>query len=229
MTTIKNETRICSKCQVYKPLEMFFKGSKYMDGYRSECKECKIIYNNKNKAYLKVWKRIWYLTNTRIPDLKSRMNSSSKLEKAIVELEKLKINILSYKTEGVPGNKKTVLRRDKKYNKITRRIADTLRTRMSQLIRKGEKGGSTVKDLGCSIDEFKIYTEKLWSQGMTWDNYGKGQNKWCFDHIKALVSFDLTDREQFLKACHYTNLRPMWWIDNCIKAHFDRQEVTKSA
>jgi len=28
---------------------------------------------------------------------------------------------------------------------------------------------------------------------------------------------DLTDREQFLKACHYTNLQPLWATDNIVK------------
>jgi hypothetical protein len=32
-----------------------------------------------------------------------------------------------------------------------------------------------------------------------------------------LALFDLTNREQFLKACHYTNLQPMWAKDNISK------------
>jgi hypothetical protein len=50
---------------------------------------------------------------------------------------------------------------------------------------------------------------------MTWDNYG--QFGWHIDHIKPLSVFDLTDREQFLEACRYTNLQPMWWKENLSK------------
>jgi len=52
---------------------------------------------------------------------------------------------------------------------------------------------------------------------MTWDNYGSGPGSWNIDHIIPLSSFDLTDREQFLEACHYTNLQPLWFEDNMEK------------
>ena len=32
-----------------------------------------------------------------------------------------------------------------------------------------------------------------------------------------MSSFDLTDRNQFLQACHYTNLQPLWAKDNICK------------
>jgi hypothetical protein len=48
---------------------------------------------------------------------------------------------------------------------------------------------------------------------MTWDNWTT--DGWHIDHIKPLASsFDLTDRKQFLEACHYTNLQPLWAKDN---------------
>ena len=76
---------------------------------------------------------------------------------------------------------------------------------------------SICKDLGCSIEEFKAYIESLFQPGMTWGNWGKGNNKWHIDHIRPISSFDLSDRDQLKKACHYSNLQPLWEVDNLIK------------
>ncbi len=58
-----------------------------------------------------------------------------------------------------------------------------------------------------------VYIETLFKEGMSWDNYGA----WHLDYIKSLVLFDLTGREQFLQAAHYTNLQPLWAADNISK------------
>lgn len=49
---------------------------------------------------------------------------------------------------------------------------------------------------------------------MSWDNFGE----WYIDHIKPCCSFDLTDIEQQKKCFHYTNLQPLWAIDNLKKS-----------
>ena len=75
-------------------------------------------------------------------------------------------------------------------------------------------------DMDRPIEEFKHYLENLFydkedGTKMSWKNYG--YYGWHLDHIRPLSSFDLTDREQFLEACHYTNLQPMWGIENIRK------------
>jgi len=97
------------------------------------------------------------------------------------------------------------------------KLTYSLRSRLYQAIRGNQKNGSAVKDLGCSIPEFKLYIERKWLDGMSWRNYGK--NGWHMDHIIPLDSFDLTDRSQFLKACHYTNYQPLWASDNIRKGN----------
>lgn len=93
------------------------------------------------------------------------------------------------------------------------KLKNTLRNRLNSAIKNNQKAGSAVSDLGCSIEEFKVYIQKLFQEDMNWDNHGE----WHIDHIKPLDSFDLINREELLKACHYTNLQPLWAKDNLKK------------
>lgn len=93
------------------------------------------------------------------------------------------------------------------------RLKHNIRTRLSAVV-KGKRF-SISTNMGCTWLELKIHLESKFLSGMTWDNYGyKG---WHIDHIKPLSLFDLTDKEQFTKACNYNNLQPLWAKDNFIK------------
>lgn len=113
-------------------------------------------------------------------------------------------------------------KRKQKKNNLVYKIGCDLRTRMWAAIRNKQKTGSAVRDLGCSVEELKQYLEKQFyphpktGAQMTWENWAL--DGWHIDHIKPLAFFDLTDREQFLKACHYTNLQPLWAEENLKKS-----------
>jgi len=68
----------------------------------------------------------------------------------------------------------------------------------------------------CKVDELKEYLESQFEEGMTWDNWSR--DGWHIDHIVPLSFFDLIDSEQVKKACHYTNLQPLWAEDNLRKS-----------
>lgn len=106
--------------------------------------------------------------------------------------------------------------RDREKRDIEFKISRYMRTRIVSAIIKGTgKSGSAVRDLGCTIPELKQYLASKFQEGMSWDNWG--MYGWHIDHIIPLSGFDLTDRVQFLKACHYTNLQPLWAKDNLSK------------
>ena len=91
-----------------------------------------------------------------------------------------------------------------------------LRNRLNLAIKNNSKKGSAVSNLGCSIDEFIRFIEQKFTVEMTWDNWGK---VWHLDHITPLSRFDLSDEIQFAKACHYTNMQPLFAIDNLKKGN----------
>lgn len=97
------------------------------------------------------------------------------------------------------------------------KLKGLLCSRLNDVLNGRKKSGSAVRDLGCSIEELKIYLESKFQSGMNWQNHSK--TGWHIDHIKPLYSFDLTIREELIKACHYTNLQPLWAIDNLKKSN----------
>jgi hypothetical protein len=67
--------------------------------------------------------------------------------------------------------------------------------------------------IGCSPAELKLHIESNFVDGMSWDNYGfRG---WHIDHIVPLSSAKTKDEAVSLN--HYTNLQPLWGVDNMKK------------
>ena len=92
-----------------------------------------------------------------------------------------------------------------------------LRARFNALLKQGKcvKFTSSLKLLGCSVDDFKKYIEVQFQPGMSWATHGL--KTWHLDHIRPCASFDLTDPEQQRKCFHFTNLRPLWASENLSK------------
>lgn len=70
-----------------------------------------------------------------------------------------------------------------------------------------------IEIIGCSQDELRVYLQSKFTEGMSWDNWGT--HGWHIDHIIPIGSA-LTEKE-VLRLSHYTNLQPLWAIDNLRK------------
>lgn len=99
-------------------------------------------------------------------------------------------------------------------NKPEYKLRKNLRERLRAAMKGLTKSKSTMMLVGCSLEELKTHLAKQFQIGMTWENYGVG---WHIDHIKPCVSFDLLKPEAQLECFHYSNLQPLWAIDNIRK------------
>ena len=71
--------------------------------------------------------------------------------------------------------------------------------------------------LGCTLSALVEKFEDRFEDGMDWNNFGpKG---WVIDHILPVSRFDFRKISHIRKACHHSNLRPCWAIENIRKGN----------
>lgn len=227
-------TKICTKCKLEKEESEFYgvANSKYR--LRSWCKFCtrnvtKVYYYKNRDRYKECRKKYRESDNGKTVRKKYRESDKGKVAiKRYRKSDKCKIYTKKYqesdkyKTYLKSDKYKTSRRKcvnDRRCNDIQYKLACNLRCRLDIALKSSYKSGSAVRDLGCTIAELKIYLEKQFKEGMTWDNWGVGEGKWHIDHEYPLSKVDLTDREQFLRVCHYTNLQPLWASENLKKGN----------
>jgi len=92
-----------------------------------------------------------------------------------------------------------------------------VRRRLKDFLKKA-KNHHFSKNIGCTRKELVEHLESQFAEGMSWENYGSGKNgdhvgSWHIDHIDPISKFkgDYPN--------HYTNLQPMWGIDNLKKGN----------
>lgn len=226
-------TKLCSKCKVEKPVEEFYVNKLVESGRRASCKTCYKLPSTKSADFAAIVQNTiatGFKFCTRCKSKKS-VNNFYNCKKSLDGLVWCCKECLSVSDNNRYQEKGDEIRKlVSDYQKINRssinnrlrirykedidfKLRTILRTRFKLALHRGSKSGSAVRDLGCIIGELKVHLESLFQPGMSWDNHGE----WHIDHIRPLASFDLTDRDQFLQACHYTNLQPLWAIDNLRK------------
>jgi hypothetical protein len=77
------------------------------------------------------------------------------------------------------------------------------------------KKNKTFDIVGCTPEFLREYIEQKFTEGMSWDNYGR--NGWHVDHIIPLSS--AKNESEIYKLCHYTNLQPLWESENIKKSN----------
>jgi hypothetical protein len=188
----KEGKRRCTKCDIIKPFEDYTTQKAGFMGRKSQCRICDSKYD---KEY------------------QSKTNFRAKRDKSPEAKE--------YRKQYVAENKDWWRKYEREYKNSRRqedmffKIKGNLSSRLSKLINKKGQELNTQELIGCNRDIFLQHLESQFTEGMTWENYGlKG---WHVDHIMPISSYDLTNEDEVKKACHYTNLQPLWWQDNLEK------------
>lgn len=208
----------CSKCNADKVFSEFPVNKIRKDGLHSWCRIC-------TSAYLKKYNKENYYT-PRATSRRRKYNSENRDE---ISAKRKKYN--RENKEKIAAMRRVyyklnshqwVERREKnrmKFNAypVSRRKTDIMfavagrlrdRTRTAFRVRGWRKSGPTEKLLGTSFELARRHLESQFLPGMSWENRGK----WHIDHVVPLASAK-TPKEMAI-LCKYTNLQPLWAVDN---------------
>jgi len=190
------KTKTCRTCKIEKAVDLFGLRASNKDGLNIHCAEC-------HRAHCRI--RSAKYAKTPRGQAYARAYRAGEKSK---ESEKIR--------EASDHRKACRNRRgrERRAADIQYKLQTNLRSRLYCAIRNGQKAGSAISDLGCSVEELKKHLESQFEPGMTWENWGHGSDKWNIDHIIPLSSVNLENREEFLKVVHFSNLRPLWMPEN---------------
>lgn len=123
-----------------------------------------------------------------------------------------KTQINKRKSQYGKENRDKINKRRREFRKtrisLKSKITERLRKTLGKALNRNSKAASTKELLGCTIEFFKEYISKKFTNGMSWDNYG--YYSWHLDHIIPISSFNLENIEDQRKCFHYTNFQPLW-------------------
>jgi hypothetical protein len=106
---------------------------------------------------------------------------------------------------------------DYRRRNVNRNISSRLRNRINGCLRYGRKSASTENLIGCLLSELASYIEEKFVLPMCWEKFLQGHVH--IDYIIPCSHFDLSAPEQQRECFHFSNLQPLWAVDNLRKGN----------
>lgn len=203
-------TKTCYKCKGNIPFANFYKSAKSNDGYWASCKDCskseQIQINKSEFDKLATQNKKKCKGCNEIKDISNFQNDP-----------RMKLGVKSKCGTCTQDIKRNYVK-DKKINDPRYKRECKLRIRLRNLVKnnisgKTYKGNSYNKFIGCTVNQLVKYLESKFTENMSWKNHGE----WHIDHIEPCTIFNLLDEKEQQRCFHYTNLQPLWGIDNIKK------------
>lgn len=193
--------KTCTACNRLLPLDQFAKHGKHL---RSQCKKCKAP---KDKAYME--RNAEPLRRRRATYYQQHSDEAKQSSRAWRQAHPEE-----YRKQG------REYQRRRASEDVSFRLLRNLRARLVTACR-GKRCDRTIALIGCTLGHLRTHLEAQFKPGMTWANYGPYRMDqpmtWHIDHIRPCASFDLTDPEQQRACFHWSNLQPLWAVDNISK------------
>lgn len=198
---ILEQTKLCSTCKVKKPLKEFHKQKGCFLNVKNSCRICSNLasrtWRKNNPEKGKIYQKAWGKVNIeRKRFLRKRWAKANP--------EKVKVSKRDYYM--------------KKYRKDIRfKLNSVMSVGMNNSLKGNKKCQTWSFFVPYTKKELVKHIEKLFTEGMTWDKFLKGEIH--IDHRIPKTVFNFTEPKHidFKRCWALSNLQPMWAKDNLIK------------
>jgi hypothetical protein len=221
--------RVCSSCKELVPVSRFGKDKRQKSGLKSACQPCcnaavrkwrinnpekareaSAKYHSANPEKRRASSRKWYNENKEL----AQRNAKEWRESNRDWVNEYGREYARKWRAANPEKAKESARRGSKKRREhpIRRLEDAIKNGIYRGIRGITKDGHTFDLLGYSLEELTAHLEPMFSDGMSWENYGE----WHVDHIRPLASYSYksTNEPEFKEAWALSNLQPLWGSEN---------------
>jgi len=187
-------SKVCTKCEIEKDLEEFYKKKGMKDGYFSSCKKC-----NKQQSH------------------QYRIDNSEQLkicrkQYKIVNAEQIRKYNQQYKI--VNAEKINKYQKEKRQNDPIYRKNLNLSSLLNMCLKNKPKTSKLEQYLGCKLDFLYRWLAYTAGGNFDWDQYG---SIYQVDHCIPRSFYDHTNEQQIKQCWHWRNLRLITKEENKLK------------
>lgn len=205
---LKRGFKVCNKCKKEKSISEFGIDKKRSDGLKWACRDCERV---RSREF------------ARTPEQKAKKKERESQPGFLEHLSEYRKDSIKYKETLIKYRETSPVFKEyqAEYRKrLYVKVRRDLSTRVwAELKLYGKTKQSSYDEyLGCTIEFFFDYMEAKFTEGMSWDNWGRGSDKWHADHIISCAEFDMENEEAIKKCFHYSNYQPLWETDNLRKS-----------
>ena len=154
-----------------------------------------------------------YMRSTYDQKKAQRIENGKKWRIANAEKHRSNAKDWAKKNKKRENKNKRIYRKNKRNTDPIYSMQMRMRTRTTMAFKQFgyTKSSKTQQILGCDWETLKAHIESQFLPNMGWHN----KHLWHIDHIIPIAN--AKSKEQLAQLCHYSNLQPLWAIDNLKK------------
>jgi len=111
--------------------------------------------------------------------------------------------------------------KERRKTDIAFKANEVMRDAIRVSLKDGKNGRHWETLTSYTCEELIKHLESLFTEGMTWENHGKGKDRWNLDHIIAISKWNIAsyDCQEFRDCWALDNLQPLWQLQNFKKGN----------